>query len=55
MPEAPSCCDGPLELARKILLQFLSMVPSAPASLYPIPSDSLTDLYRKILQTLNLL
>lgn len=55
MAEAPHCCDGPLELIRKILLQFLSMATNPPASLFPIPSDSRTDLYRKILLTLDLI
>lgn len=55
MPETPSCCDGTLELIRKILLQFLSMATNPSESLYPTPSDGRTDLYRKILQTLNLI
>lgn len=52
MPETPSCCDGPRETLMKILLQFLSMATNPPANLYPIPTDSMTDYYRKILLTL---
>lgn len=48
----PSCCAGPLEITTQILLEFLGLATNPPESLFPIPSDSQTDLYRKILLTL---
>lgn len=52
MPETPSCCDGPNELLRKILLEFIALGTGVPASLYPRANDGPTILYRKILLTL---
>lgn len=52
MAEIPGCNDSPLDLLRKILLQFRSMATNPPENLSPLCSDSSTDLYRKILQTL---
>lgn len=52
MAETPACCDTEWELIRKILLQFISLGTGVPENLSPVPSDSTTDLYRKILLTL---
>lgn len=53
MAQTPSCCDGPNDLLRKILLQFLSLATNPPANLQPSSGDGPTDFYRKILLTLN--
>lgn len=55
MAELPGCNDGPVELLKKILLQFLSMATNPPKSLNPSYRDSEKDLYRKILITLQYL
>lgn len=53
MPETPDCNDGPNELLRKILLEFISMATNPPESLQPSCGDGPNEFYRKILLVLN--
>lgn len=51
MAETPSCNDAEWDLARKILLQFISIATNPPESVYPTCNDGMRQLYSKILVT----
>lgn len=51
----PACCDGKMDLLRKILLQGQTVVAPDDASLAPSPTDSTWDIYYKFLKVVNII